>query len=143
MSQRKLSPSTVFHASRECVETSGDVIKIGYVIRAFCQGTLVDLEHPPTEIVCSKIGDFFAGDVRLYGESLSGILLRCSHLRGLKRLPGVPGAFPILFFGPTSGFQEMKIGRGVRPFAEMTDGNQRFVDTTVLQLRAIKFVTNA
>jgi len=36
----------------------------------------------------------------------------------------------------------MKIDRGVRPFAEMTDGKKRFVDSTVLHLRAIKFVTN-
>src|SRR4030095_796981 len=69
-------------------------------------------------------------------------LIRCSHLRGLKRLPGIPSAFPILFLGPTSGFQEMKIGRGVRPFAEMTDGKKRFVDSTVLHLGPIKFVTN-
>src|SRR6266550_709209 len=74
--------------------------------------------------------------------SLVEILLRCSHLRGPKRLPGIPSAFPILFLGPTSGFQEMKIGWGVRPFAEMTDGKRRFIDSTVLHLRAIKFVTN-
>jgi hypothetical protein len=71
VSQRRLSPSTAFHAGRECVETSGDVIKICYVIRALCQGTLVDSEHSPTEIVRGKIEDFFAGDVRLYGESFS------------------------------------------------------------------------
>src|SRR6059058_6642702 len=71
------------------------------------------------------------------------ILLCCSRLCGLKRLPGVPSAFPILFLGPTSGFQEMKIRRGVRPFAEMTDGKKRFIDPTVLHLRAVKFVTNA
>src|SRR4029077_19722671 len=76
-------------------------------------------------------------------EFLVEILLRCSHPRGLKRLPGIPSAFPILFLGPTLGFQEMKIGRGVRPFAEMMGGKKRFIDSTVLHLRAIKLVTNA
>src|SRR5262249_17946837 len=85
-----------------------------------------------------------AGCPRSLAPTLAGeILFRCSRLCGLKRLPGVPGAFPILFLRPTSGFQEMKVGRSVRPFAEMTDGKKRFVDSTVLHLRAIKFVTNA
>jgi hypothetical protein len=73
----------------------------------------------------------------------AGILLRCSHLRGLKRLPGIPSAFPILFLGPTSGFQEMKIGRGVLPFGEVTDRKKRFIHTTVLYLRTIQFITNS
>src|SRR6266478_3865669 len=71
------------------------------------------------------------------------ILLRCWRLRGLKGQPGIPSAFPILFLGPTLGFQEMKIGRGVRLFAEMSGRKKRFIDSTVLHLRAIKFVTNA
>src|SRR6266487_2715141 len=75
--------------------------------------------------------------------SLVEILLRCSHLRGLKRLPGIPSAFPILFLGPTLRFQEMKIGRGVRPFAKTTGGEKGIIDPTILHLRAIKFVTNA
>ena len=71
------------------------------------------------------------------------ILLRCSHLGGLKLLPGIPSAFPILFLGPTLCFQEMKIGRGVRPFAKMTGGEKRIIEPTILYLRAIKFITNA
>ncbi len=43
-------------------------------------------------------------------KSLVEILLRCWRLRGLKGLPGIPSAFPILFPGPTLRFQEMKIG---------------------------------
>ena len=38
-------------------------------------------------------------------------LLRCWCLRGVKDLPGIPSALPILFLGPTLRFQEMKIGR--------------------------------
>src|SRR5262249_18380960 len=50
-----------------------------------------------------------AGCPRSLAPTLAGeILFRCSRLCGLKRLPGVPGAFPILFLRPTSGFQEMK-----------------------------------
>src|SRR5438105_14775902 len=75
--------------------------------------------------------------------SLVEILLRCSHLRGLKGQPGIPSAFPILFLGPTLRFQEMKIGRGVRLFAEMTGGEKSIIDPTSLHLRAIKFITNA
>src|SRR6266487_4139603 len=75
--------------------------------------------------------------------SLVEILLRCSHLRGLKPLPGIPSAFPFLFLGPTLRFQEMKIGRGVRPFAKMMGGEKRIINSTVLHLGAIKFVTNA
>jgi hypothetical protein len=51
----KVKPLDRFHAGRECVETSGDVIKICYVIRAFCQGILVDAEHSPREITRGKI----------------------------------------------------------------------------------------
>jgi hypothetical protein len=69
VSQRKLSPSTVFHASRECVETSGDVIKIYYVLRAFCQETLVDSEYSPTEIVhCKRRWLRFPDRDRLFRE---------------------------------------------------------------------------
>src|SRR5438309_1782720 len=75
--------------------------------------------------------------------SLVEILLRCSHLRGLKRLPGIPSAFPILFLGPTLRFQEMKIGWGARPLAKMMGGEKRIINSTVLHLGAIKFVTNA
>src|SRR6266478_9970700 len=71
------------------------------------------------------------------------ILLRCWRLRGLKGQPGIPSAFPILFLGPTLRFQEMKIGRGVRLFAEMAGGKKRIIGPTVLHLRAIKFVTYA
>jgi hypothetical protein len=49
------------------------------------------------------------------------------RLRCLKRLPGIPSAFPILFLGPTFRFQKTKVGRGVRPFAKMTNGEKRIV----------------
>src|SRR5467141_1725887 len=61
----------------------------------------------------------------------------------MKRLPGIPSTFPILFLSPTLRFQEVKIGRGVRPFAEMTGGEEGIIDATILYLRAIKFITNA
>src|SRR6266550_1941224 len=61
----------------------------------------------------------------------------------MKRLPGIPSTFPILFLSPTLRFQEMKIGRGVRPFAKMTGSHKRLIDPTILHLRAIKFVTKA
>ena len=32
------------------------------------------------------------------------ILLCCSHLCGVKRLPGIPSTFPVLFLGPTLRF---------------------------------------
>jgi hypothetical protein len=32
------------------------------------------------------------------------ILLCCSYLGGLKRQPGIPSAFPVLFLGPTLRF---------------------------------------
>ena len=38
-------------------------------------------------------------------------LFRCRCLRGLKGLPCIPSALPILFRGPTLRFQEMKIVR--------------------------------
>src|SRR6202035_1211822 len=71
------------------------------------------------------------------------ILLCCLHLCGVKRLPGIPSAFPGLFLGPTLRFQEVKIGRGVRPFAKMTCGEKGIIDPTILHLCAIKFITNA
>src|SRR4030095_5620586 len=71
------------------------------------------------------------------------ILLCCSHLCGVKCLPGIPSAFPVLFLGPTLRFQEVKIGVGVRPFAKMTCGEKGIIDPTTLHLCAIKFVTNA
>src|SRR5438552_839561 len=80
---------------------------------------------------------------RRAGISLAEILLRCSHLRGFKCQPGIPSAFPVLFLGPTLPFQEMKIGRGVRPFAKTTSDEKGIIDPTVLHLRAIKFITNA
>ena len=43
--------------------------------------------------------------------SLAKNLLRWWCLRGLKDLPCIPSALPILFLGPTLRFQEMKIGR--------------------------------
>ena len=61
----------------------------------------------------------------------------------MKRLPGIPSTFPILFLSPTLRLQEMKIGRRVRPLAKMTDGEKGIIDLTVLYLRAIKFITNA
>src|SRR6266480_6278147 len=81
--------------------------------------------------------------MRSHQGSLAEILLRCWRLRSLKRLPGIPSALPILFFGPTLCFQEMKIGRGVRPFAKMTGGEKGIIEPTPLYLRAIKFITNA
>ena len=61
----------------------------------------------------------------------------------MKRLPGIPSAFPILFLGPTLPFQEMKICWRTWPFAKMTGGEKRIIDPTVLHLRAIKFIANA
>jgi len=58
-------------------------------------------------------------------------------------LPGIPGALPILFLGPTLRFQEVKIGRRVGPFAKMTGGEKGIIDPTILYLRAIKFIANA
>src|SRR5262249_5462714 len=66
-----------------------------------------------------------------------------SHLGGLKLLPRIPRALPILFFSPTLRLQEMKIGRGGGPFAKMTSSEKRVIYLTVLHLRAIQFVTNA
>ena len=40
-----------------------------------------------------------------------GNLFRWWYLRGVKGLPGIPSALPILFLGPTLRFQEMKIDR--------------------------------
>src|SRR4029077_3591244 len=71
------------------------------------------------------------------------ILLCCSHLCGVKRLPGIPSAFPVLFLSPTLRFQEVKIGWGVRPFATMTCGEKGIIEPTIPHLRAIKFITNA
>src|SRR5262249_57811273 len=62
---------------------------------------------------------------------------------GLKLLPCIPRALPILFFSPTLRLQEMKIGRGGGPFAKMTSGEKSVIDLTVLHLRAIQLVTNA
>src|SRR5215472_7714698 len=74
---------------------------------------------------------------------LAGGNSTCSHLRSLKLLPCIPRVLPILFLSPTLRFQEMKIGRGVGPFAKMTSDEKRVIDPTVLHLRSIKFVTNA
>src|SRR5436305_1683756 len=79
---------------------------------------------------------------RISPWNLSQNLFLCRRLRGLKGLPGIPSALPILFLGPTLRFQEMKIGRRVRPFAKMTGCKERLINPTVLHLRTIKFVTN-
>src|SRR2546430_7950215 len=79
---------------------------------------------------------------RSHQGSLAEILLRCWRLRDLKGQPGIPSAFPILFLGPTLRFQEMKIGRGARPFAKMTGGEKGIIDPTTLYLGAIEFITN-
>src|SRR4029450_6279099 len=61
----------------------------------------------------------------------------------MKRLPGIPSTFPILFLSPTLRLQEMKIGRRVRPLGEMSDGEKGIIDLTVLELRAINVIANA
>src|SRR4029453_6605480 len=61
----------------------------------------------------------------------------------MKRLPGIPSTFPILFLDPTLRFQEMKISWRVRPFAKMTGGEEGIIDPTILHLHAIKFIANA
>src|SRR5260370_40087181 len=75
-------------------------------------------------------------------RSIAKNLLRCWCLRGLKDLPCIPSALPILFLGPTLRFQEMKIGRRVPPFAKMTGGKERIINATVLNVRAIKVESN-
>ena len=40
-------------------------------------------------------------------------------------------------------FQEMEIGRRVRPFAKMPHGEKGIIESTILHLRAIKFITDA
>ena len=58
----------------------------------------------PGLIVMHGLGDDEQGP-------LAEILLRRSRLRGLKRLPRIPSALPILFLRPTLRLQEIKIGR--------------------------------
>jgi len=64
---------------------------------------------------------------RSHQGSLAEILLARSHLGGLKLLPCIPRALPILFLSPTLRFQEMKIGRGVGLFVKMTSGEKRVI----------------
>src|SRR5947209_13416559 len=79
---------------------------------------------------------------RSLGEGGSILDLLGGGLRGVKTKPRVPGALPVLFFGPALGFEVAEIGRRICPFAEVAGGIKRIVDPPALHLGAVKLVTN-
>ena len=60
----------------------------------------------------------------------------------MKHQQRSPGAFPVLFFGPTLRFKITEISGRVRALTEMARGHERVVDSAALHLHAIKLIAD-
>jgi hypothetical protein len=71
------------------------------------------------------------------GGSREAYLLLCARPETCQAFKRVPN----FVSWPNTVLQDMKIERGVRPFAKMTGGDKGIIDPATLYLRAVKFIT--